>query len=464
MRHSPQKEQEKLTNEQRAYHRLKQRKQDKPYYQRYYAIYILVLIVGWSANILSGVTESSKLYAFYYDFLRSVSFAESITWFAVIVSVILLELLHRLIASSYFKDLVENDIHTKEMTPKMIAMLSLAAISIILSFSGSFDLVRLTKQAPTPLIADKIKVSELTAAYNPLVDDLKTDIAEYRSTRQWKGRLSDDSATKWEDMKSTKQDLQQQQAQALKNLSSTNLQMEIRTDSLNQQRQQQHESQMDEKGYGLGFLSIAAIFVLYACLWYDEEYQERKAIYLEKKYGAMNAPESSHSSRTPINAPTGAKPTNGHLPYPTTPNLPLNGEKNGNADNQNSIPNPIGFFTATQRAEMERTPTDYENTSVQACTGLYREESPRPQSFIITRATQKVIEDSYTIEHQYQKGGKTQTVRYNLLMINSRIGQYEREVQQAKAQKMAAEILQNRQNWLDYWQGKRVELLQKIPK
>lgn len=461
MRHSPYKEQEKLTHEQRAYNRLKQRKQDKPYYQRYYAIYILVIIIGWSANILSGVTESSKLYAFYYEFFRSFSFAEPVTWFTVILSVVLLELLHRLIASSYFKDLVENDIHTQAMTPKLVAMLSLAVISIALSFSGSFDLVRLTKQAPTPLIADKISVSELSAAYQPLVNDLKTDIAEYRSTREWRGRLSDDSATKWENMKANKQDLQQQQAEALKNLSATNLQLEIRTDSLNQQRKQQHENQMQEKGYGLGFLSIAAIFVLYACLWYDEEYQERKALYLEQKFGAMNAPESNHDAKAPIEARTASEGINQPPPYPTDPKPSLNGKKNGVMNHHHSTPNPIGFFTDLQRQEMEYTPTFNGKEPVQACTGLYRDNSVENKTDLIT--TQKVMDDSYTVEHQYQKGGRTHTVRYNLLMINSRIGQYEREVSQAKVQKMETTILQNRQNWLEYWQGKRAELLQKMP-
>jgi len=374
MRHSQHKEDEKLTNEKRAYNRLKQRKQDRPYYQRYYAIYILVIIFGWMANILSGITESSKLYAFYYDLFRSLHFAESATWFAVILSVVMLEILHRLIASSYFQDLVENDLHTQDMTPKLAAMLCLAGLSIALSFSGSFDLVRLTKQAPAPLIADKISVSELNEAYQPLVKDLKSDIVEYRTTREWKGRLSDDSAGKWEDMKSNKQDLQKQQAEALKNLSSTNLQTEIRTDSLNQQRQQHYENQIEEKGYGLGFLSIAAIFVLYACLWYDEEYQERKALYLEKKYGAMNSPESLPNAETPKEAPTESKPITPPLPYPITVKPSLNGKENGTTNHQNIAPNPIGFFTEAQRAEMILHPTLNGNASYRS---VQRRKPPR---------------------------------------------------------------------------------------
>jgi len=462
MRHSQHKEDEKLTNEQRAYNRLKQRKQDRPYYKRYYAIYILVIFLGWSANLVSGITESSKLYAFYYEILRSFTFAENLTWFAVILSVILIELLHRLIASSYFQDLVENDIHTQDMTPKLLAMLTIAGVSIALSFSGSFDLIRLTQQAPTPLVADKVSVSELSAAYQPLVNDLKTDISEYRSTREWRGRLSDDSAGKWEQMKSNKQDLQQQQAEALKNLSAANLKTEIRTDSLNQQRQQHYENQIEEKGYGLGLVSIAAIFVLYACLWYDEEYQERKAIFLEKKYGAMNDPNSSPNPQTPIEAPTASEAIKTPLPYPTTAKPSLNGKKDGTTNHQNIVPNPIGFFTEAQRAEMILHPALDGNASVQACTGLYREGSSQEQT--TSPAPQIIVDDAHTIEHQYQKAGKTRTVRYNLLMINSRIGQYEREIEQAKAQQMASKILQNRQNWLDYWQGRRVELLQKSPK
>lgn len=449
MRYSAHKEQEKMTSEQRAYHRLKQRKTDKPYYQRYYAIYILVLIIGWTANLLSAVTESSKIYTFYYDFLSSTGFANIATWILVVASVILVEIFHRLIASSYFKDLVENDIHTRDMTPKLIAMLAIALFSTSLSFSGGFDLVKLVKQSPPLLVANTTSTNELQAVYAPIIEDVKSDIQDFRKTREWKGRLSDDSAKKWEAMKENKQDIQLEQATALKNLAVTNQYEMIRTDSLNQQREEQHQAHVNERGYGLGFLSIAAMLVLYFCLWYDEEYQERKAIYLEKIYGKMNHSLSSTPYSLPetsLNESEDIDSFQQHPPLPNDSTPYLNGEKNGLSVSTNT--KPIGFFTEAQKLEMVSSQSINQKSSGQAWTDV-----DRP---ILTKGS-----DRYTVEHRYTKGGKEQIVHYTLRMVNSRIGQYEREIEDAIRRELSKDILRNRKTWLIYWKGKKQELLKK---
>lgn len=448
MRRFAHRQAESQDNEKRAYHRLKQRKQDQPYYQRYYTFYILVILFGWAANILSGVTESSKLYAFYHDFLVAFSFAEVASWVLVMLSVVLLEIFHRVVATSYFKDLVENDTHKREMTPKLIVMLTMAAISAGLSFMGGFDLVRLAKQAPSPIAAQLMETGDITAAYSPLIGDLKNDIQDFRKTREWKGRLSDQSAKKWEKMKESKQIAQLKQAEALANLSTANLQEQIRVDSLNQYRTRHYEMQVNHRGYGLGFLSIFAMFILYACLWYDEEYQERKAIYLEKKYGAMvgepiPTPFASHPKMP--SAPPGSP----MLPYQPLPPYPTGTSPSAGTENEvNHIQHPIGFYTDAKRAEMGGSSSMIEKTSGQVWTDMDRES---PVSF----------DDRYTVPHTYRKGGKAVTVHYSLRMVNSRIRQYHREVAEAEARQMAAEVLDNRRRWLQYWQGKQEELLRK---
>lgn len=59
------------------------------------------------------------------------------------------------------------------------------------------------------------------------------------------------------------------------------------------------------------------------------------------------------------------------------------------------------------------------------------------------------------------RGGQTKTVRYTMRMINSRIGQYQREIKKAIKKGMNADILENRKRWLHYWQQKKAELLDK---
>ena len=73
-----------------------------------------------------------------------------------------------------------------------------------------------------------------------------------------------------------------------------------------------------------------------------------------------------------------------------------------------------------------------------------------------------VINDRYTVAHTYSKGGQEITVHYNAIMVKSRIGEYERKINEAKAKEMEKSVIENREKWLKYWKGKEAELFQKI--
>lgn len=450
MRTSKHKVQEQQDNELRAYNRLRLRKKDKPYHERYYALYILAIIFGWSANILSGITESSKIYAFFYDFLAPYSFASSATWILVIVCVALLEIFHRLISKSYFKDLVENDAHTKGMTPKLLVMLCTAIFLTSLSFKGGFDLIRLSQEKPTTIIAQTLDANQINNSIGAIADSLNLDADEYRATRKWQNRLSTEDAKEWKTIQQDKRDMQKLQAQALLNIGQINKENQIQVDSLNTKQQDIYESKISQRGYGLGFVSIFAMLILYACLWYDEEYQERKMIYLEKKYGHLFN-EVDAPSPTPEHI---ASILNSHhSPLDGSVSGSANGTANNSVINQNahSTPKmakndyrPIGFFTASDKSNMNTPTTDDTKHSGQVWTDV-----------------DKAYSDQYTVPHIYQKNGKPVTVHYTMRMINSRIGQYERDIQDAINRELADDVLENRRNWLIYWQGKRTTLLQK---
>lgn len=451
MRISKHKLAEQREGEIRAFRRLHVRKKDKPYYERYYTLYILAIIFGWSANILSGITESSKIYAFFYGFLAPYSFANVATWGLVIIAIILLEMFHRVISRSYFKDLVENDTHTVAMTPKLVVMLSTALCLTSLSFLGSFDLIRLSQEQPKPVIAQTVDAAQINNSIGAIADSLNADADEYRATRKWKNRLSTEDTKEWKIIQQDKRDMQKLQAQALLNIGQINKENQIQADSLNAQRQLIYESKINQKGYGLGFIAIIAMCVLYLCLWYDEEYQERKMMYLEKKYGHLfesvdhsPTPEEMgnifNSAQPPIEGsgisslnganPNSTKSQNEHSP-PKTP--------------ENNTRNPIGFFKSSKNDDLDISTVHKVNSSGQAWTDLDR-----------------VYLDQHTVPHTYHKGGKPVTVHYTLRMVNSRIGQYERDIQDALNRNLADDILQNRKAWLVYWQSKKAELLNKI--
>lgn len=127
-----------------------------------------------------------------------------------------------------------------------------------------------------------------------------------------------------------------------------------------------------------------------------------------------------------------------------TPEPILNG-----TEPKNSQRNPIGFFTPQQRGIMEEDTVLSLDTDGQVWTD-------------VDTAAYPSLEDRYTIEHTYKKGGQEKTVHYTLRMVNSRIGQYERGIAEAEEKELSASIMENRKQWLAYWKQKRTDLLQKI--
>ena len=75
-----------------------------------------------------------------------------------------------------------------------------------------------------------------------------------------------------------------------------------------------------------------------------------------------------------------------------------------------------------------------------------------------------IVDDRYTVPHTYKKGGQSITVHYNATMVRSRVGEYERKIAEAKEKGMNQDILDNRQQWLNYWLEKEKELRQKLIK
>lgn len=125
----------------------------------------------------------------------------------------------------------------------------------------------------------------------------------------------------------------------------------------------------------------------------------------------------------------------------------LNGQLRDKAF-ENNGKKPLGFFTDKQLASMRLSTPNHENASVQACTGLYRDD----------------LTDKYTVQHTYSKFGKKHKVHYTLAQVQARIAQYMREAQEAIDKNLDIAVQENRQKWLIYWQSKEKELLKKLDK
>lgn len=214
--------------------------------------------------------------------------------------------------------------------------------------------------------------------------------------------------------------------------------------------QSQHDKNVSFASYVLMIIQIIMELAFEGCIAYVWYFFYR--VYIEHQKTAKTSaatpppvPAASSGGIAPAPLPGSPTPsTNGHTTPPIIKNESL-------ADRM-----PIGFYTEAQRAAFS--PSEYEGVtqeplpSVQVCTGLYREENT------------VLIDDPYTVLHEYQKSGKVYVTPYTENQILSRIAQYQRDIEEAEQKQLDTEILENRKNWLLYWQGKLTELHQKQQK
>jgi len=299
LQNSEYKQREKLTKEKKDYLRLKAKKEDRPYHERNYGLYIILIVVGILANVVSGATESSKIFSFCFSFMEQFWFANTGAWIITIIFVIILEYLHRILAKGYFKNFVENNGHIGEMTGRMLATLLLGVFLTVLSFNGGFDLIRLTKSKPQKETPQQIEINDVVGVMEDLVYEAEQEADEYKNTRQWKGRLSTKDASEWKRLKEKKEQREDKLVDALIAVPSTNLQLQERADSLYTQNIFQYEEEVSSRGYGLGFVTIVAILILYGCLYFEERYEDEKADYLEQKFGATLTQKASPTLPVP---------------------------------------------------------------------------------------------------------------------------------------------------------------------
>lgn len=77
-------------------------------------------------------------------------------------------------------------------------------------------------------------------------------------------------------------------------------------------------------------------------------------------------------------------------------------------------------------------------------------------------SSKSVQSDLYSVEHTYMKNGETVTVHYTMPIIQSRIRQYDRELQDASTKGSSQQVIDNLSKKLGYWMDKKEELEHKL--
>lgn len=211
------------------------------------------------------------------------------------------------------------------------------------------------------------------------------------------------------------------------------------------------ESYMEEvklTAWTLVWITLIMELLFEACIAYIWYYFHRS--YVERNVTTKGA-QSAHNGTT-----KGARSTHNESPSPTP---------SGETENLLKLIEQLQADKQKLEAQIASTSTPPEPKREHNGTPVAKAMNPIgffPRGHTRTREDTQVIDDRYTVPHTYRKGGEDITVHYNATMIKSRVGEYERKIDEAEARSMGESVLENRRKWLNYWKGKQNELAQKL--
>ena len=289
------KKKEKHLDEANEYRRLKSRYESKPFHERNYALFRFASVGSWASNVVSGITESAKVFAFVVSIIGSLAFGNALAFVITVLAIIGIELIHRFIARSYFKEYIVNNGHQREQNGNLAGMIICLLISAGLSVAGQFDVLRMVMNPPQIAEVQELDVASLNQVLSPIVKDAKQRTENYYKRRNYKGRLAQEDKFKYREFESHAKAMEDSLVNAVLKVPQLNAKAKKEARKQYLADKQLYEAEVQTKGLGLIFITIPSILLMYLCLWFEEKYLKRKKDYLEEKY-AIAIEEPFHNA------------------------------------------------------------------------------------------------------------------------------------------------------------------------
>ncbi|MCK6693483.1 MAG: hypothetical protein L6Q97_15465 [Thermoanaerobaculia bacterium] len=408
-------------DEEEFFSKLHHKVKNKPYYERYVGFKNTINILSYIFSIASAITSA---YAVYW----LASWAGASIWLSVVIGCVILVFMEQIKRKASEETWQVYFFEGK--LPIGWLLLSFLLFGIGVSAS-SFGAKEGTKEfAP---LAELITSDTTANQYRERVAALEKENQRLARQKNEKGEIF------WpaqKQMAKNREVIAKYEARALDR--------DEKTEGKNENLQTEHDNNV---AFASRVLMLVQIFmelcfegcIAYIWYFYFRAYVERKRLQgiADEEDDPPTAPRFSSSKQA----------------YSPPPPQSQNGQHTEPPVKNTFGRSPIGFFTEAQRAGFSTPPVASTQSlpilPVQVCTEVYREDDTT------------LYDDLYTVLHEYQRGGKIYLTPYTENQILSRIGQYQRDIEQANHKAMGEEIVSNRCRWLEYWQSKLAELHQK---
>lgn len=412
--------------------RLREKYRAKPFEEEYKPLYYVALIVSYLCNGFSILTASTYVFSYLLSIFLEIPSPNLLAGAVTFLVLVLVEALQRFLSPKLFKNGLQYGFKLS-LFSLLLVIAAISTLSILASYNGGFDVVKVVSSPPIYSAPSLYDIEEAKQDFNKMIAEAGAGAETYKKTRLYLGRLSNVDGREYKKLLSVKTDLQNKKLAKISSLEAFNREKVEKAELKHLEELREYSSSIESKGGGLAGVAIAAQLIFFLAIFFLEYYDYKTST----QYAII---ETVSPPLPPEQKEVGFKSYQ---------------QSNNNYENGAYNRTQIGF-----------------NNSSKGITHQQPKKLLEQNNTTPTTITKTVYQrDKKTIKHTDKKTEKTKY--YTLSQVNNFIKVYEGRVAETLEQierlkagskpiAVKEETLKDRRAALQYWEGRREELLELI--
>ena len=412
--------------------RLREKYRAKPFEEEYKPLYYVALIVSYLCNGFSILTASTYVFSYLLSIFLEIPSPTLLAGAVTFIVLVLVESLQRFLSPKLFKNGLQYGFKLS-LFGLLLVIGGISTLSILASYYGGFDVVKVVSTPPSYQAPTLYDIEETKKDFNKMIAEAGAGAEAYKKSRLYLGRLSNVDGREYKKLLSVKTDLQNKKLAKISSLEAFNREKVEKAELKHLEELREYSSSIESKGGGLAGVAIAAQLIFFLAIFFLEYYDYKTST----QYAII---ETVSPPLPPEQKEVGFKSYQ---------------QSNNNYENGAYNRTQIGF-----------------NNSSKGITHQQPKKLLEQNNTTPTTITKTVYQrDKKTIKHTDLKTGKTKY--YTLSQVNNFIKVYEGRVAETLEQierlkagskpiAVKEETLKDRRAALQYWDGRREELLELI--
>lgn len=459
--------------------RLEKKYKPKPFEEVYKPLRTASWVTSYFCNVFSILTASTFVFTFIYSVIKnSVDYPIQIGMVLTGCLLVLIEFAQRSMVPLFFKTQLQFgwDKMKKQLIGLGILISCISIFGLALSYNGGFDVVSVVGSEPVKENPELYDIDQIKKDHKLLIAESSAAAESYKKVKLWNGRLSNENAKHYRNLLGKTSDLRESLNDKVEHYEQLNRDMVLGSKMDFENQKSAYEATITSKGSGLARFTILAQLVFFLSIWFMELFD-----YKTHSQYAKN-PKSNQSKVVPNfqNIQTSV------VAEKALSDLPLNQNKIGfktgvsqtvkkPVSKQRNLLSKRGKTGQTQTVQTGASQTVQTVKPLQTSKGITATiPTSKPEIKILEKVVR--ITDKNTVPHTCERTGAT---TYKTLGdVNTNINTYQKRCKDSvkiisklkkevsngvdgskKRHDRAMVTFDNRKRKLEYWKGKKSELL-----